>query len=137
MNEDSTAEASVRVNWTFDEVAQVAEHIKNDLKMDKVMFGLGGWTNRGYDNQHPDILPAAPDRHRGGGHPPTPATPPCVRVRTRRFESVTLRSHPDRGQARGARSRRPEADGRTGAVAGEPPDAGHRRGEGYSSDPVD
>ena len=30
------------------------------------------------------------DRHRGGGHPPTPATPPCVRVRTRRFELVTL-----------------------------------------------
>src|ERR1700724_2982388 len=30
------------------------------------------------------------DRHRGGGRPPTPATPPCVRVRTRRFESVTL-----------------------------------------------
>src|SRR5437867_4500110 len=28
------------------------------------------------------------DRHRGGGHPPTPATPPCVRVRTRRFEKV-------------------------------------------------
>src|SRR5215470_1038754 len=28
-------------------------------------------------------------RHRGGGHPPTPATPPCVRVRTRRFELVT------------------------------------------------
>src|SRR5712691_11006528 len=31
-------------------------------------------------------------RHRGGGHPPTPATPPCVRVRTRRFELVTLAS---------------------------------------------
>ena len=30
------------------------------------------------------------DRHRGGGHPPTPATPPCIRVRTRRFESVAL-----------------------------------------------
>jgi hypothetical protein len=30
------------------------------------------------------------DRHRGGGHPPTRATPPCVRVRTRRFELVTL-----------------------------------------------
>src|SRR5213594_1670915 len=28
------------------------------------------------------------NRHRGGGHPPTPATPPCVRVRTRRFERV-------------------------------------------------
>src|SRR5690348_1684449 len=36
-------------------------------------------------------LPRSPfDRHRGGGHPPTPATPPCVRVRTRRFELVTL-----------------------------------------------
>jgi CRP/FNR family transcriptional regulator, cyclic AMP receptor protein len=33
---------------------------------------------------------AAQDRHRGDGHPPTPATPPCVRVRTRRFERVTL-----------------------------------------------
>jgi hypothetical protein len=30
------------------------------------------------------------DRHRGGGHPPTPATRPCVRVRTRRFENVRL-----------------------------------------------
>ena len=30
------------------------------------------------------------DRHRGGGLPPTPATPPCIRVRTRRFETVTL-----------------------------------------------
>jgi transposase InsO family protein len=28
------------------------------------------------------------DRHRGGGHPPTPATPPCVRVRTRRFDRL-------------------------------------------------
>ena len=35
------------------------------------------------------FLPVRPsDRHRGGGHPPTPATPPCVRVRTRRFEMV-------------------------------------------------
>jgi hypothetical protein len=61
MNADSTAEVSMRVNWTFDEAAQVAEHIKNDLKMDKVLFGLGGWTHRGYDNQHPDILPTAPE----------------------------------------------------------------------------
>src|SRR6516162_954160 len=38
-------------------------------------------------------FPESPfDRHRGGGHPPTPATPPCVRVRTRRFEPVTLAS---------------------------------------------
>jgi hypothetical protein len=61
MNEASDQEVSVRVNWTFDEAAQVAEHVKNDLKMEKVLFGLGGWTKRGYDNQHPDILPAAPE----------------------------------------------------------------------------
>jgi hypothetical protein len=32
------------------------------------------------------------DRHRSSGYPLTPATPPCVRVRTRRFEMVTLDS---------------------------------------------
>jgi len=30
------------------------------------------------------------DRDRGGGHPPTPPTPPCLRVRTRRFETFRL-----------------------------------------------
>jgi hypothetical protein len=48
-----------------------------------------GWTT-------PRISLALPirafDRHRGGGHPPSPATPPCVRVRTRRFELVALAS---------------------------------------------
>src|SRR5260370_23059163 len=39
------------------------------------------------------------DRHRGGGHPPAPATPPCVRVRTRRFESVTLTLLNQRGKS--------------------------------------
>ncbi len=38
------------------------------------------------------ILSVAFDRHRGGGHPPTPATAPCVRVRIRRFELVALAS---------------------------------------------
>jgi hypothetical protein len=61
MNEESTQEVSARVNWTFDEAARVAEHIKRDLKIDNVLFGLGGWMTRGYDNQHPDILPAAPE----------------------------------------------------------------------------
>ena len=61
MNEDSSKEESVRVNWTFEEAAQVAEHLKNDLKLDKVLFTLGGWIHRGYDNQHPDILPTAPE----------------------------------------------------------------------------
>ena len=61
MSEDSSKEISVNVHWTFDEAAQVAEHIKNDLKINKALFTLGGWINRGYDNQHPDILPAAPE----------------------------------------------------------------------------
>ena len=43
---------------------------------------------------------SALDRHRGGGHPPTPATPPCVRVRTRRFETVTLHSSTKVGSPR-------------------------------------
>ena len=61
MNEDSTQEVSSRVNWTFDEAAQIAEHLKKDLKLDKVFFLMGGWIHRGYDNQHPDILPTAPE----------------------------------------------------------------------------
>jgi len=61
MNEESTKEELVQVNWTFDEAAQVAEHLKNDLKLDRVLFVMGGWIHRGYDNQHPDILPAAPE----------------------------------------------------------------------------
>jgi len=61
MNEDSSKEEAARVNWTFDEAAQVAEHLKKDLKLDRVLFTLGGWIHRGYDNQHPDILPTAPE----------------------------------------------------------------------------
>ena len=26
-----------------------------------MLFTLGGWIHRGYDNQHPDILPTAPE----------------------------------------------------------------------------
>ena len=61
MNEESTRQESVTVNWTFDEAAQIAEHLKNDLRLDRVLFIMGGWIHRGYDNQHPDILPAAPE----------------------------------------------------------------------------
>jgi hypothetical protein len=61
MNKESTKEENARVNWTFDEAAQVAEHLKNDLKLERVLFTLGGWIRRGYDNQHPDILPSAPE----------------------------------------------------------------------------
>jgi len=61
MSEDSAKEVSVRVNWTFDEAAQVAEHLKRDLRLDRVLFMMGGWIHRGYDNQHPDVLPTAPE----------------------------------------------------------------------------
>ena len=61
MSEDSSKELSHTVNWTFDEAAQVAEHLKNDLRLEGVHFIIGGWIRRGYDNQHPDILPAAPE----------------------------------------------------------------------------
>ena len=61
MNEESTAEESVRVEWTFDQAAQIAEHLKKDLELDRVLFILGGWTGGGYDCRHPDIMPAAPE----------------------------------------------------------------------------
>jgi hypothetical protein len=36
----------------------------------------------------PVLVISSFDRHRGGGRPPTPATPPYVRVRIRRFEKL-------------------------------------------------
>ena len=38
------------------------------------------------------------DRHRGSGCPLTPATPPCERVRTRRFEKLRLHSPTNEGR---------------------------------------
>jgi hypothetical protein len=38
------------------------------------------------------------DRHRGSGCPLTPATPPCVRVRTRRFEKLRRYSSTSEGR---------------------------------------
>jgi hypothetical protein len=54
-------EKSLTVNWTFREVAEIAEHLKRDLGVEKALFIIGGWIHRGYDNQHPDILPANPE----------------------------------------------------------------------------
>ncbi|MBM3476148.1 MAG: hypothetical protein FJX75_22995 [Armatimonadetes bacterium] len=54
-------EDRVSVGYTFDEAAQVAEHFRKDLGIDRAMYVLAGWIHRGYDNQHPDILPAAPE----------------------------------------------------------------------------
>lgn len=61
MNEESTAEESVRVRWTFDEAAQIAEHLRKDVGIEKCLFIIGGWTEGGYDCRHPDNLPANPE----------------------------------------------------------------------------
>lgn len=57
-NEESTRDERVEVNWTFDEAAQVAEHLHRDLGLDRCLFTIGGWTEGGYDCRHPDALPA-------------------------------------------------------------------------------
>ena len=58
---NSTGEEQTNLSYTFEEAAKVAEHLHQDLEIDKAMYVLAGWINRGYDNQHPDILPAAPE----------------------------------------------------------------------------
>ncbi|MFZ5829350.1 MAG: DUF5696 domain-containing protein, partial [Planctomycetota bacterium] len=61
MNEESTAEESVQVRWTFDEAAKIAEHLARDLGIGRCLFMIGGWTAGGYDCRHPDNLPANPE----------------------------------------------------------------------------
>ena len=61
MNEESTKEESVRIRWTFDEAAKIAEHLRNDLDIERCLFMVGGWTEGGYDCRHPDNLPANPE----------------------------------------------------------------------------
>ena len=51
----------VSLMYTFEEAALNAEHLARDLGIDQAMYVLAGWIHRGYDNQHPDILPAAPE----------------------------------------------------------------------------
>jgi len=61
MNEQSTKEESVKVRWTFDEAARIAEHLRGDLGIERCLFMMGGWTDGGYDCRHPDNLPANPE----------------------------------------------------------------------------
>jgi hypothetical protein len=61
MNEQSTKEESVKVRWTFDEAAQIAEHLHKDVGIKRCLFMMGGWTEGGYDCRHPDNLPANPE----------------------------------------------------------------------------
>ncbi|MFV2066464.1 MAG: DUF5696 domain-containing protein [Pirellulales bacterium] len=61
MNEESTEEESVRVRWSFDEAAAIAEHLHHDVGIRRCLFMIGGWTEGGYDCRHPDNLPANPE----------------------------------------------------------------------------
>lgn len=61
MNEESTQEESVEAHWTFDEAAQIAEHLHRDVDLQRCLFMIGGWTEGGYDCRHPDNLPANPE----------------------------------------------------------------------------
>jgi hypothetical protein len=56
--DENLVEQSAEVMWTFDEAAQIAEHLKREVQLDEVLFHLGGWTTFGYDCRHPDIMPA-------------------------------------------------------------------------------
>lgn len=58
---NKTDQDRVHVGYTFAQAAEMAEHWKRDLELDRILFVLAGWIHRGYDNQHPDILPAAPE----------------------------------------------------------------------------
>ena len=75
--EDRTAEAYAMVA-----LFETGYADQNDIAR---CFGYSARTLRRYQERL-----KAGDRHRGSGCPLTPATPPCVRVRTRRFEMVTL-----------------------------------------------
>ena len=59
--DENQVEQSVDVKWTFDEAARIAEHLRNDLQLDEVLFHLGGWSRYGYDCRHPDNMPANPE----------------------------------------------------------------------------
>jgi hypothetical protein len=56
---NQTDKERIDLNFTFDEVAQLAEHFKQDLGIDRAMVVAAGWITGGYDGSHPDVSPAA------------------------------------------------------------------------------
>ena len=48
-----------RIDYTFEEVADVNEHLVNDLGIEKGLTNVKAWSRRGYDMDYPDVLPAA------------------------------------------------------------------------------
>ncbi|MBN2325616.1 MAG: hypothetical protein JXR73_00585 [Candidatus Omnitrophica bacterium] len=59
--QDGAAAERVVNSYTEEDCIELARHLHDDLNLNKVLFVLAGWIHRGYDNQHPDILPAAPE----------------------------------------------------------------------------
>jgi hypothetical protein len=51
----------LNIRFSFQECADLAEHYAHDLGIDRALLVLNGWINGGYDNRHPDVLPAAPE----------------------------------------------------------------------------
>jgi hypothetical protein len=54
-------EETVHNHFTEHDCLALAKHLHDDLHIKKALFVLAGWIHRGYDNQHPDILPTAPE----------------------------------------------------------------------------
>ena len=48
-----------RIDYTFDEVADAAEHLSKDLGVYKGLAIVSAWTRRDYDMDYPDVFPAA------------------------------------------------------------------------------
>lgn len=47
------------VHTTFDQVAEIARDMHDNLGMDRALVLLGGWIRAGYDREHPDVWPPA------------------------------------------------------------------------------
>ncbi|MDP6520737.1 MAG: DUF5696 domain-containing protein, partial [Planctomycetota bacterium] len=45
--------------YSFEDIARCAEHWRRTLGIERAQLIVAGWNRAGYDNEHPDILPAA------------------------------------------------------------------------------
>ncbi len=61
IDENGNVKESVSNAYTEMDCIAILNHLQKELEIDKALFVLAGWIHRGYDNQHPDILPAAPE----------------------------------------------------------------------------
>jgi hypothetical protein len=56
---DGSGHVTTTLDATFADEVALAHHLKYDVGIDHALMVLEGWNRAGYDNQHPDILPAA------------------------------------------------------------------------------